>query len=273
MLQQAIGSKQNPKIKNLIRLQEQSKERRQQGRLVLHGLLELQQACTANIPLSELYMCESFFKRGDSASIHEWLTSMDQSAEPPTCYNLSESLFGKVARSNNLEGLIAVGKRPAATPKDIALEPETLLIVAECIEKPANMGALARVAEACGAKGLLAIEPTADPFAPQAIHNSRGFIFQLPCVELSEKAFLHYTKTNNIHTLGLHPSACLPYVDFKPAGPLALVVGAEHKGLSNSMLEAVDTQVCIPMRGSADSLNLTNAAATVAFDLQHRRGL
>ena len=148
-----------------------------------------------------------------------------------------------------------------------------LLLVAENVEKPGNIGTLLRTIDATGADALILIESQTDITNPNIIRASIGSLFFVPVIETSRDAFLSWCQTHHIHTIALHPDAPSLYTQADLQCPLAICVGAEDKGLSADLLEQVEQRISIPMHGKNDSLNVSTAAAVVLFESIRQRNL
>jgi TrmH family RNA methyltransferase len=242
-----ITSLENVRVKEVVRLRG-SRERRASGLFIAEGSREVERALAAGLRIVASYYAPELI---------EWA---DAGAEP-----VSARVLAKMAYRAEPEGVIAV----VATPERALPEAGSLYLVAVGVEKPGNLGAMARSAEAAGADALVVAEGRVDAWNPNAIRASTGAVFTLPIVEatLDEVAGLGVTLVAAVVGAGT------TYTDADLAKPTALVVGAEAQGLGARWLEAADSHVSIPVaRGSTDSLNAATAAAVLLFEAVRQRG-
>ncbi len=239
-----ITSIDNPRVKDVVRLRK-ARERRRSGLFVAEGPREVERAHAAGLTIVATYFAPSLL---------EW----------PDGEEVSERVLAKMTYRAEPEGVLAVVEAPVRElPKD-----GSLYLVAVGIEKPGNLGAMARTADAAGADALVVAEAQADPWNPNAIRASTGAVFSLPVVE----ATLEDVKSLPARLVAAAPAAPTSYADADLAAPTALAVGAEDAGLPPAWLEAADLAVSIPVRaGATDSLNAATAAAIVLFEARRQR--
>jgi RNA methyltransferase, TrmH family len=240
-----ITSVDNRHVKEVRRLRA-GRERRRSGLFVAEGPREVERARSAG-----LRAVDTFFVPG----LVEW----DEGEA------VSERVLAKMAYRAEPEGVIAIFEAPRhELPRD-----GTLYLVAAGIEKPGNIGAMARTAAAAGADALLIADARADAFNPNAIRASTGAVFTLPIVEVT----LEDVEGLGVEMLAAETTADTPYTHADLAKPTAVVVGAEDRGLSGEWLEAAHTRVSIPIApGAVDSLNAATAAAIILFEAVRQRG-
>ncbi len=244
-MRRVITSLDNARVKDVVRLRKSS-ERRRTGLFIAEGPREVARARDAGLRIVETYYAPALL---------EW-----NEGEP-----VSERVLAKLAYRAEPEGVIAVVEAPAhELPRG-----GSLYLVAVGIEKPGNLGAMARTAQAAGADALVVAEARSDPWNPNAIRASTGAVFSLPVVE----AVLDEVKGLGAELVATTVDAKLIYSDADLSGPVAIAVGAEDEGLPAAWLEAAAQTVSIPVApGSADSLNAATAAAVVLFEAVRQRG-
>jgi RNA methyltransferase, TrmH family len=248
-----ITSGENPRIKSALRLRK-SRERRRAGLFLAEGPREVERAIAAGLVVREVFHSP------------ELLPDWDTSAVPPGVR--TEAVIGRVlarlSYRSDPEGVIAVVEAPeSALPAD-----STLLLVAVGIEKPGNLGAMARTADAAGADALLIADTNTDPWNPNAIRASTGAVFSLPMVAATRTEVSRLPHRKVAAVLGA-PAA---HTDLDYIGPTAFLIGAEDEGLTDGWRAIADEQVQIPMRGrTADSLNASTAAAVLLFEAVRQR--
>ena len=240
-----ITSVENPRVKEVLRLRK-GRERRRAGLFVAEGAREVERAVAAGLNVVATYFAPALI---------EW---------PGGGEEVSERVLAKMAYRAEPEGVLAVVEAPhRALPTH-----GTLYLAAVAIEKPGNLGALARTAAAAGADALVVADAKADPWNPNAIRASTGAVFTLPVVE----ATLEETRALPGELLAATTDASTSYTDSDLTAPLTIAVGAEDKGLPAEWIDAADRRLTIPLAPSAtDSLNAATAAAVVLFEARRQR--
>ena len=240
-----ITSVENPRVKEVLRLRK-GRERRAAGLFVAEGPREVTRARAAGLTLRATYYAPSLLEWDEGEQVDERvLRKLSYRAEP--------------------EGVLAVVEIPQRSlPPDA-----TLLLVAVGIEKPGNLGAMARTADAAGADALLVGDARSDPWNPNAIRASTGSVFTLPIVDVTLEDVRGLPHTKIAATLGAETAYSAP--DY--AGPTAILIGAEDDGLPETWRAIADTAVAIPMseRAAADSLNASAAAAVLLYEAVRQR--
>ena len=253
-----ITSKSNPKIKNIIKL-EKASERREQNRIIIEGRREIERAVACGFEIDTLFVCQEIAKeepRLTARSIEE----------------VSLEVFEKIAYREGSDGLLAV-----AIPKYADLQQfnpkkkNPLIIVLETVEKPGNLGAVMRTADAAGVDAVIIADPRTDLYNPNAIRASVGCIFSVPLFACSSEECIKWLKDNKITIYCTYLKASIDYLDadFKKAS--AIVMGTEATGISQQWVDAADQNIIIPMNGIADSLNVSVTTAIVTFEAVRQR--
>jgi TrmH family RNA methyltransferase len=240
-----ITSGDNQRVKDVLRLRK-SRERRRSGLFLAEGPREVERARAAGLRIVEIYYAPAILDWGEGETV-------------------SERVLAKMAYRDEPEGVIAVVEAPVRTLPIGG----SLYLVAVGVEKPGNLGAMARSAEAAGADALVIAEAKADAWNPNAIRASTGAVFTLPVVEgsLDDIAALGVT------LVAAAVGAQTKYTEADLAGRVAIVVGAEDRGLGTRWLDAADVRVAIPVaEGGVDSLNAATAAAVILFEAVRQRG-
>lgn len=241
-----ITSPDNQRVKDVLRLRK-SRERRASGLFVAEGPREVQRAMDAGLTVTETFVAPEL--------IGDW-------PQPHT--EVSARVLAKMAYRAEPEGVIAIVEQPRHTLADNA----TLILVAVGIEKPGNLGAMARTADAAGADALVVADAQADPWNPNAIRASTGAVFTLPIVELTRDEIAALPMQKVAAVVG----AATRLADADLTKPTALIVGAEDAGLDAQWKDASDVEVHIPMRArTVDSLNASNAAAILLYETVRQR--
>ena len=256
---ETITSAQNPKIKNLLLLQEKSKARREQGLFVVEGRRELEHALEAGFTARTVFVCPEI--AGDSAI--PGLTG--------NLVEIPETLYRKVAYRESTEGIIAEMECRERRLEDLPLGENPLVVVLESVEKPGNLGAVLRSADAARADAVIVCDPLTDLWNPNLIRASLGGIFTVPTVCASSAETIGWLQAHGIRILTAQLQDSSWYYDTDMTGGTALVMGTESTGLTDIWRRAADAHIRIPMLGRLDSLNVSVSAAILLFEAVRQR--
>ena len=262
-----ISSLQNPRVKDLVRLRERHGRDRDQ-KVLIEGYRELRRALGAAYPVEQLYVCPEFFQGVNEGALIEALQGAGAEV-----IELTAGVFRKVAYRDRPEGLLGVGPQVHHSLQDLRLSATAapLILVAEAIEKPGNLGTMLRTADATGVTALVVCDPCTDIFNPNVVRASTGNLFTVPLAEADPAATRAWLRAGRIRILAATPHARQRFTDVDLTGPVAIVVGTEQYGLSAGWLEACDLRVRIPMLGVADSLNVATATALLLYEAVRQR--
>ena len=186
-------------------------------------------------------------------------------------FDVSPELFHKIAMRENADGIVAVVPSPVVGLEDLELSAAPLILIAEAIEKPGNLGAMLRTADAAGVDAVILCDPTTDATNPNVVRASLGCLFTVPVAEANLAETLAFLAANKVTALVTTPEASQAHYEVDLTLPVALVVGAEHDGASAHWMEGAHEKLLIPMAGSADSLNAAMAAGIVLFETVRQR--
>ena len=264
-----ITSLHNPRIKDVLRLQEKSAERRRQGLTLVEGYRELTTAQAAGWAVATLLVCEEL---AGAAVAQALLAPAPAGLRPYEYLPVSAAVFAKLAVRERSDGVLAVLRTPRPTLAGLALPPNPLLIVLEAVEKPGNLGAILRTADAAPAHAVLVGDPRTDLYNPNVIRASLGGIFTVPTVAAPMAEILAFLQGKGIRTFAAAlAEGAKAYTATSLTGPTALVLGTEADGLTPATRAACDETIIIPMRGQLDSLNVSVAAAVLTFEAVRQR--
>lgn len=252
-----ITSKTNSKIKNLVRLQKAS-ERREQNRILIEGRREIERAQACGFQIEQLYVCEPLLRTPYSINAIAVET-------------VSEEVFDKIAYREGSDGLLALAIPKYNSLNDFKPSKNPLIIVLETVEKPGNLGAVMRTADAAGVDAVIVADPATDLYNPNAIRASIGCIFSVPVYACSTRECIKWLKQNEITIYCTYLNASIDYLDADFSKPSAIVMGTEATGISEAWVEAADQNIIIPMNGIADSLNVSVTTAIVTFEALRQR--
>jgi TrmH family RNA methyltransferase len=261
-----ITSTKNDRVKHLVRLRERSHRKRQQ-RFLIEGLREIRRALLREWPLESLYFCEDLFSHPDALELLDEVAKLRVE-----CIPMSSAAFARAALRQGPDGLLAVARTQSYGLADFHLSARPLLVVAEGIEKPGNLGAILRTANAAGADAVVFADCVTDPFNPNAIRASQGAIFDIPFAATTTAAVIEYLSSKHIQPVLLRPDAPRSLWQCNLTGPIALLLGAEDAGLQPIWNDTCRAVACsLPMRGVSDSLNVAATAAIALFEAVRQR--
>lgn len=261
-----LSSRQNPRVKALIKLQSRA-GRRKLGVFLVEGLREASR-CAELVGLEELYYCPEFFKAEEHSEFVEKILAGGVAA----C-RLSESVFEKVSNREGCDGILGVAKQWGCLLEDLQLSENPLVLLADAIEKPGNLGALIRSADSVGADALVLTNPVSDIFNPAVVRASQGALFSLP-IALSSPSEAHsWLKKNSIAVYGAHLGAKKNLWQTDMKKPSAIVMGSEKDGLGRDWESLLDEKIKIPMTGISDSMNVNVAASICLYEALRQRNL
>lgn len=255
-----ITSKTNPKIKNVVRLQKSS-ERREQNRIIIEGRREIERAVACGFVIDTLFICN------DIAGNEEQGTGITANY----IENVTLEVFEKIAYREGSDGLLAVAIPKYADLKDFRPKKNPLIIVLETVEKPGNLGAVMRTADAAGVDAVIIADPRTDLYNPNAIRASIGTIFSVPLFACSSEECIEWLKGNDIKIFCTYLKASIDYLEADFREGSAIVMGTEATGISDIWVKAADQNLIIPMNGIADSLNVSVTTAIVVFEAIRQR--
>ena len=184
---------------------------------------------------------------------------------------VSRAVFEKMSYRDNPDGFLAVFPIPQTTLIDMKLSEMPLVIIAESVEKPGNLGAILRTADAAQVDALLVCDPRVDLWNPNVVRASRGAVFSVPVVECDNASALEWLKMREMRILAATPSAATVYSDVDMNQPIAIAVGTEDMGLTDFWMSNADLKVKIPMLGRVNSLNVSVSAALIVYEAVRQR--
>ncbi len=260
-----ISSSNNPKIKQLRLLMEKSRLRRETGLFVIEGIRELEIALKSGFRINELYLSPDILRDKEKEA---WFREQSRMAE-----ELDSCLYGKLAYRGTTEGVLAVMYGNNIKPADVHLQDPALVIVLESVEKPGNLGAILRTADASGTGAVLICDPLTDIYNPNPIRASLGCIFSVPTLACTSEDAYQWLSRQGIQVVAATCQATTWYNECDYRKPTALVMGSESNGLSAFWREKASHEIKIPMKGIIDSLNVSAATAILCFEaLRQRNG-
>ena len=255
-----ITSLQNPKIKLLTALQQKSSERRRTGLFVVEGQQELQHCIRAGYEVDTVFWCPELCP-----------AVLPPEAGAARCFQVSPDVYAKVAYRGSTEGVIAEVHQRTLELDDLQLGEHPLIVVLESVEKPGNLGAVLRSADASGVDAVVVCDPLTDLYNPNLIRSSVGAAFTVPCVACRSDECIAFLKQRGIKILTAQLQDSHLYYDTDMTVGTAIVMGTEHDGLTDQWRQAADAHIRIPMLGQIDSLNVSVSAAILMFEAVRQR--
>lgn len=255
MTETTISSAQNPRIKQLLLLQQKSAERRKQGVFVVEGRRELEHCVEAGYEVVTHFVCPSLY--GDDY--------------PKDSITVTPTMYEKIAYRGTTEGIVAVVRSQQRTLADLVLPVHPLLMVLERVEKPGNLGAILRSADAAKADAVIVCDPLTDLYNPNLIRSSIGAIFTVPTVACSSEECIRFLQERNVQILTAQLQDSNLYYDQDMRKATAIVMGTEATGLTEQWRKAATAHIRIPMLGRLDSLNVSVSAAILLFEAVRQR--
>jgi TrmH family RNA methyltransferase len=258
---QQIDSPQNPSIKHLLQLRVKSRVRKKEGLFTIEGLREVELALKGGYKLMEIFFCPEFCPDKNLLSFAEI---------PKTA--VSQNVYSKIAYRGSTQGIIAVAKA-----KDLSLEKlkfksaKPLVLVVESPEKPGNLGALLRTADAANVDAVLVADPKMDLYNPNIVRSSVGGLFTNQIAMGSSQEIIRFLKEKNIAIFSAILQESKAYTEMNYRKASAIVVGPESTGLSEIWRKESTQNIHIPMSGEADSMNVSVAAGILIFEAKRQR--
>jgi RNA methyltransferase, TrmH family len=253
-----ITSLQNPRVKYVVRLREDKRQRKQDGLMLVEGWDEISLALASGIQPRTLFSAPELLSRQ--------LIGIDAES-----FTVNRAVFEKMSYRDNPDGWLAIFETPRHRFDDLKLSAAPLLIVAESIEKPGNLGAMLRTADAAGVDAFIVCDPHTDIYNPNVVRASRGTLFTVPTLEASNAEALAWLKEKDIKILAATPNTDRLFTDVHLRQPIAIAVGTEDEGLTDFWMKQADLQVKIPMLGKVNSLNVSTSTAIIVYEALRQR--
>jgi TrmH family RNA methyltransferase len=255
MEENIITSVQNARIKHVVALQQKSSLRREEGLFVVEGQREIEHCIECGYEVVEV------FSRHENSTIADATT-------------VTQQVYEKMAYRGSTEGIIAVVKckdHALSHLSSLTSHPSPLVIVLESVEKPGNLGAILRSADAANVDAVIVCDPLTDLYNPNLIRASIGAIFTVPTAVCTSQECIAFLKEGNIKILTAQLQDSYEYYDYDMRSGTAIVMGTESTGLTQQWREAADAHIRIPMLGRLDSLNVSVSAAILMFEAVRQR--
>jgi RNA methyltransferase, TrmH family len=253
-----ISSIQNSHIKYIVKLRDDKKQRQHDRLMLVEGWDEINLALAGGHQPQTLLTAPELASR-QIENVHAEIITV------------SRVVFEKVSYRENPDGWLGIFSIPKISLDDLKLKISPLLVIAESIEKPGNLGAILRTSDAAGVDALLLCDPRIDLYNPNVVRASRGTLFTIPCIEATNESALAFLRKQGIKIVAATPQAEAEYTREDLRGPLAVAVGTEDKGLTDFWLKQSDVSIKIPMAGKVNSLNVSIATALIVYEALRQR--
>ncbi|MFD0991327.1 TrmH family RNA methyltransferase [Mariniflexile jejuense] len=263
MTTKLISSLQNPFIRQLVQLKDKSRERKKTGLFLIEGVREISLAVKGNYELETILFYPELFTE-------EQLNSL--TTKHLNTIEITKEIYEKLAYRDTTEGILAVAKSKPHTINNLKLSKENpLILVAEAPEKPGNIGAILRTADAANVDAVIIANPKSDLYNPNIIRSSVGCVFTNSIAMGTTAEIITFLKAKNINIYCAALQASVNYHMQDFTKPTAIIVGTEATGLSNNWLENATQNIVIPMQGDIDSMNVSVAAGILIFEAKRQR--
>lgn len=262
-----ITSQSSTRIKRANGLRQRT-HRDQSGLMLIEGYREIKRALANNHRLEEVFFCHELFQRATESELLD--TAKHGGAQLCAC---TVQVFSKLSYRDRPDGLLAVAPKVCHNLGEISVTQDSMILVAEAIEKPGNLGTILRSADAAGVHAVVVCDRCTDINNPNVVRASLGTLFSLPVIDASTTDTYLWLKANDITIIAASPDAKLVYTECNFTRKIAFAVGAEQYGLSTAWTHHANRSVRIPMKGESDSLNVASAATLLLFEAVRQRSL
>ena len=261
MSEQYISSLQNSRVKRILTLQQKSQERRREGLFVVEGERELWHCVEAGMQIESLYLCQDICQ----ADAESFGVAADK------IWYVSKKVYERLAYRGSTEGVLALIVARNLRLEDLKLSTRPLIVVLESVEKPGNLGAVLRSADAANADAVIVCDPLTDIYNPNLIRSSIGAVFTVPTVTCESDECIAFLQSRGIQILTAQLQDSKVYYDSDMRKPTAIVMGTESTGLTQSWRKAASAHIRIPMLGRLDSLNVSVSASILLYEAVRQR--
>jgi TrmH family RNA methyltransferase len=263
-----ITSAANPRVKAAAKLRN-ARDRSAQSQIIIDGVREIGRAVDAHVKLCEVFVCEELCRSADYPSLLVRLRKLDVAR-----FDVTPAIFAKIAFGQRAEGIVAVASTPQRSLDQLQFNDKRrcpLLVVLEGVEKPGNIGAVLRSADGAGVSAVIVANGGSDLYNPNAIRASLGTIFTLPVCSATTAETLAWLRKQRLAIFAARVDGSIDFTAADFTGPTAIILGSESSGLSDAWIGDDIRRIRLPMLGSADSLNVSAAAAVLFYEAHRQR--
>jgi len=249
---------QNKYVHEVQRLRNRE-NRDQSGLVIVEGYLEVQRALKCNIPIKTLFICKEIFQ--------------DEHQEFKECniVEVSKDIFKQMAFGARLKGILAICQPPILSLRELKLKKNPLIIIMVDVEKPGNLGAILRSCDGASVDAVIVSESKTDIYNHNVVRSSIGTVFSVPTLSASFEDIHDFCEKQNIHIYAMSSKAEENYTLCDLKASVAICIGNEHTGLSESWLKRADSMLKIPMKGDASCLNAAASGAIIVYEALRQR--
>ena len=265
MIRPLITSVQNQRIKDAVKMRDR-RQRQRAGKCLVDGTREIGRAMEAGIELTEVFFCEELCQNREATHLLDAIRNTQLALQPCTL-----DVFAKLAFGDRAEGIVAIAETPRRTLVELTLQRDALVAVLVGIEKPGNVGAMLRSADGAGVDAVIVADGATDLYNPNCIRASLGTVFGLPVCEARSVEVLAWLRSRESRMLAARVDGAIAYTQADYRGPVAIVLGSEASGLSDEWQAADIQAIQLPMKGIADSLNVSATAAVLFYEALRQR--
>lgn len=260
-----ISSVKNDLIKDIVNLQSKSKERRKRNVTLVEGMKEISIAVVSGVEFEKVIFCPEIISE---AAVSKLVGSQNSNCQ---FYEVSSEVFSKISYRETTGGVVIIAKTRNLALNSLKVDGKALFIVLESVEKPGNLGAICRIADAAKVNGIIICDPLTDIYNPNTIRASLGCVFSVDIVSADFEDVQNWLHKNNIKSYAAELTAPDFYHNYDLTDKTALVFGAEATGLTEKWIEAADHRIKIPMLGLIDSLNVSVSVSIMVFEAMRQR--
>lgn len=260
-----ITSLQNTAIKNIVKLYKSSRERREQQLFVIEGARELSLALQSRYSIKSIYICRDMFSNTKYPDV---LNNLPDNI----IYDISVSVFEKIAYRENTDGIVALAEPKQHSLNYLKISENPFIIILESVEKPGNLGAVLRTADAAAVDAVIICDNQTDLYNPNVIRSGVGGLFTLQTAICTSEEALEWLKTHTINIYAAELNGAIQYNKIDFTQPSAIIMGTEADGLTDFWINNANERIKIPMKGKIDSLNVSVSTAVITFEAMRQRG-
>lgn len=260
-----ISSPKNDLIKDIVNLQTKSKERKARGLTLIEGIKEISVAREVGVLFEKVFFSPQII---EEQQLKDLIGDQYSNVQ---LFELGADAFAKISYRESTGGVIVVAKTPNISLNDLNVEENSFFIILESVEKPGNLGAICRIADAAGAAGVIICDGLTDVYNPNSVRASLGCVFSVKVVSDLTDNVLSWLKLNSITSYAAELTTSEFYHNYNLLGKTAVVFGTEATGLSQKWISAADKRIKIPMSGIIDSLNVSASVAIITFEAMRQR--
>ncbi len=260
----AIKSIDDPLVRRIKRLQENSRYRRKQAAFVVEGIGGIRSAVRYDASFETIVFCKALLKDKDGQVL-----LAEQRSRGCSCIAMAENVYREISQRNNPDGLAAVCKTMWWDLDAFRVGRGDVFVCLVDISDPGNLGTILRTMDAVGAAGVVLVGKSSDPFHPRTVRASKGTIFTVPMCYVDDiAAVFDWAHANGIQVVATSARAGATFREDVYRLPTICVLGNEHRGLDREVMDNADQLVTIPMEGTVSSLNVSVAASLVLYEVK-----